>query len=142
MSVRLDDATAMLQALVAGALAALQVSLRADGVPAGGAGGDWATMELRWSGSVRSAPDERAAVQVRITTYLLVVQGALQRANAVGEALRGALVAQNLAVYGLISGTPGTLQGILQAVDFQHVPVGEFGSELITDTTMNLIERT
>lgn len=142
MSVRLDDATAVISDLLNTVLLAHSVSLRADGVPAANTTGDWATLDLRWSSGVRSAPDERAGASLRLTLYLQVTQQAIYKARTVAEAVRAALVAQNLAVYGGISGTPGDLQGILQTVDFQQVILGETGGELITDLTCNLIERT
>jgi len=142
MSVRLDDATAAISVLLNDVLIANTVKLRTDGVPAANTTGDWATLDLRWNSSVRSAPDERASAAVRLTLYLQVTQQAIYKARTVAQAVRAALVAQNLPVYGLISGTPGTLQGILQAVDFQQMVLGEYGAELITDLTFNLIERT
>jgi len=142
MSVRLDDAAAVITNAVAAALLSVQVNLRAEGVPAAGTAGDWAELDLRWSPNARGAQIERTGCAGRLTCYLKVDQGAIRRAETVGQAVRAALVAQNLPVYGGISGTPGDLQGILQAVDFLHATLGENAGEIITESTFNLIERT
>jgi hypothetical protein len=145
---RLDDAHGALVYLIEQTLAAQTpaVEMRLDGVGSqsdgtGGSIGSYAQLSTDLRADRTTGPRPKLNGTGLLEVTLAPKDDDAYWHNEVGEALRGILEGVNVPVYGHTSGTPATLQGVLNVTNFSWQIVADTDAELILEAQFQIQER-